>query len=79
MAEFPSVAVGEMGVPTLQRSQNVLDIWICLVAKPVESAAAATEAIGADTNGTREDAEPDEVCTDAGFEALAFDEMDVEA
>jgi hypothetical protein len=71
--------VGEMGVPALNRSQDVLDIHFCLVAKPVEAATAPTEAIGADANGAGEDAKTDKVCADACFEALTFDGVDLEA
>ena len=71
--------MGEMGAPALNRSQNVLDIHVYLVAKPVEAATAPTEAIGADANGVWENAKTNKVCADACFEALTFDGVDLEA
>ena len=81
LAEFPGVAMGEVGVPTGERSLDSGDIEVAVEVEefPGLNALVVAADVGwADANTIGEDPKTEEVCADAGFKDLAFDGVDFE-
>ena len=81
LAEFVGVGVGEMVVPTGERSLDTFEMETIFLIQhfPILNAGSGTAKIAiVDANVGGENAEADEVTTDAGFKDLAFDGVDFE-